>query len=394
MMRRALLAAALIILWVLALGTAVGIPWSAPLFPRDRIVLPGQGFHPVIGAGIEDGSALSVGANANDGNALQSIAIDKLRAADLPVLTYRFEDFPRTLEVLLVFRRADAPDDVQSVLLPWPGAGSATVDVRHLTDAWRGEIIEIGFAEYATAQLVPPSVAFRPFRLERLQLASPAWNELPRLLWSNWFGYEPWSQSSINAVGSALGDNASMPLVLVIAALLTLAIVALFLGVAPRRLAAGALVAGAAIWVTLDLRWLDQLFARHGLAQTLYSGKSWQERARLQPDENVAAYADLARQQLRDVSAQRVLAASDSTYTLLRLIYFLLPANVVPLESALATTPVDAWPADLLIVLCVSKQWRYDESDASLHRGTQKVPATPVFIGSDVRIYRFRGGGK
>jgi len=295
---------------------------------------------------------------------------------------------------LLVFRRADAPDDVQSVLLPWPRSGTATVDVRRLTGEWRGEIIEIGFAESATAQLVPPSVAFRPFRLVRLQLASPAWNELPRLLWSNWFGYEPWSQSSINAVGSALGDNASMPLVLVIAALLTLAIIALFLGSSPRRLAAGALIAGAAIWVTLDLRWLDQLFARHGLAQTLYSGKSWQERARLQPDENIAAYADLARQQLRDIAAQRVLVASDSTYTLLRLIYFLLPANVVPLETALETTPVDAWPADLAIVLCASRQWSYDEADASLHRGAQRVPATPVFIGSDVRIYRLRGDAK
>ena len=394
MTRHALLAAALIILWILALGTAAGIPWSAPLLPRERVVLQGQNFRPVIGAGIEDGSALGVGANANDGNALQSVAVDKLRAVDLPVLTYRFEDFPRTLEVLLVFRRADAPDDVQSVLLPWPDSGTATVDVRHLTDAWHGEIIEIGFAEYATAQLVPPSVAFRPFRLERLQLASPAWSELPRLLWSNWFGYQPWSQSSINAVGSALGDNASMPLVLVVAAILTIAILALFLGAAPRRLATGALIAAAAIWVTLDLRWLDQLFTRHGLAQTLYSGKSWQERARLQPDENVAGYADLARQQLRDVSAQRVLVASDSTYTLLRLIYFLLPANVVPLESALATTPVDNWPADLVIVLCASRQWRYDEADASLHRGAQQIPATPVFIGSDVRLYRLRRSAK
>ena len=50
-----------------------------------------------MGAGVEDGSALGVGAIASDGNAMQSIPLERVRAADFPLLTFRFEDFPRTL---------------------------------------------------------------------------------------------------------------------------------------------------------------------------------------------------------------------------------------------------------------------------------------------------------
>ena len=107
MTRIALTAVALVVLWVLLLGAAAGIPLSAPLFAQRQIVLNGQDFRPVMGAGVEDGSALGIGAIASDGNAMQSIPLERIRAADHRLLTYHFEDFPRTLELLLVFRRAE-----------------------------------------------------------------------------------------------------------------------------------------------------------------------------------------------------------------------------------------------------------------------------------------------
>jgi hypothetical protein len=342
-----------------------------------------------MGAGVEDGSALGVGAIAGDGNAMQSIPLERVAASDLHLLTYRFEDFPRTLELLAVFRRADMPDDVQTVALPWPGDGERTVDLAAATPAWRGEITEFGFAEYATAQLVPPSIAFRPFRLVEARLASPSWNALPQLLRAAWFGYRPWSLSSINVVGASDSREPSMPATLAIGCLLSLLAGALLLRWTRAQFCAAAIATGLAAWAVLDLRWLDDLTAKHRLTASIYAGKSWQEQANLQPDEDVAGFAQLVRQQLTDPALRRrVLVASDSTYTMLRLIYLLLPLNASPLESAIAAMPVDAWPDDAVIVLCASKRWHYDAGRSQLVSEARRIPATPLFAGGNLAIYK------
>ncbi len=393
-MRRALAVLAAAAVWLLVLGSAARIPWTAPLVARDQVTLNGQDFRPVMGAGVEDGSALGVGAIASDGNAMQSIPMERLRAADYPLLTYRFEDFPRTLELLLVFRRADTPDDVQTVALPWPGDGVVTVDLHASSPAWHGEITELGFAEYATAQLVPPSIAFQPFRLDHAQLASPSWSALPRLLRQAWYGYQPWSLASINVVGASADPNASLPVTLIVGTLLSLLVCGMLLRWSRAQWLRSALIAGAACWVVLDARWLDDLSAKHRLTDSIYAGKSWQERARLQPDEDVAGFAQLARQQLADVGQQgRVLVASDSTYRMLRLIYFLLPLNAAPLESAIAAAPAHDWPPDSVIVLCSNTRWHYDDSNATLHSEARSIAVTPLFVGGKLAVYRVRGGG-
>ena len=394
-MRRALAVVAFIAVWLLVLGGAARIPWSAPLLSRDQVTLNGQDFRPVMGAGVEDGSALGIGAIASDGNAMQSVPMDRLRAANYPLLTYRFEDFPRTLELLLVFRRADTPDDVQTVALPWPGDGVVTVDLHAASPAWRGEITELGFAEYATAQLVPPSIAFQPFRLDQARLASPAWNALPRLLRQAWFGYQPWSLASINVVGASADTNASMPATLVVGTVLSLLVCAFLLRGSRRQRLRSVVIAGALCWVALDERWLADLWAKHRLTESIYAGKSWLERARLQPDEDVAGFAQLARQQLADNrQPDRVLVGSDSTYTMLRLIYFLLPLNAAPLESAIAALPVRDWPADTIIVLCSSTHWHYDDSDATLRSDSRSIAVTPLFVGGKLAVYRARRGSR
>lgn len=394
MMRNLRLALALIVVWLLVLGTAAGIPWSAPLSPDATVALNGQDFRPLVGAGVEDGTALGIGAIATEGYALQTTALEHLRAADMPILRYHFEDFPRTLELVLVFRRADAPDDVQTAALPWPGDGSVAFNLRAASDAWRGEIIELGFAEYPTAQVVPPSIAFRPFRLEQARLQSAAWNAAPALLLSGWFGYRPWSQASINAVGQGAEGSASMPFTLALGAALTFLVLA-WLRRGPRvRQVQVALLLGVLAWAALDLRALDDLWAKHKLTTSIYSGKSWQERARLQPDEDVAGFAQLTRQHVAAAgSGQRVLVASDAVLKTLRLIYFLLPLNAAPLDTALAEVSPPSWPANTVIVICASKVWHYDDATSTLRAGTKAVPVTPLFIGGDLGIFHLRGAG-
>jgi hypothetical protein len=394
MIRTLRLVLALILTWLLVLGTAAGVPWSAPVFPRATTALNGQDFRPLVGAGVEDGTALGIGAIATDGYALQTTSLEHLRAEDLPIVQYYFEDFPRTLELVLVFRRADAPDDVQTVALPWPGDGAVTFDLRAATDAWHGEIVELGFAEYATAQLVPPSIAFRPFRLVRMQLQSHSWSAGPALLHADWFGYEPWSLASVNVFTQGTGASASMPLALALGSVLTLIVLAWLRRAWRARLSQLALLLAALAWVTLDLRGLDDLWAKHKLTTSIYAGKSWQDRARLQPDEDIAAFAQLTRQQVAAAgSGQRLLVASEAPYKTLRLVYFLLPLNAAPLDSALAAAQPSAWPANTVIVICANKTWHYDETASMLRADTQAIPVTPVFIGGDLGIYRLRVAG-
>ena len=185
-----------------------------------------------------------------------------------------------------------------------------------------------------------------------------------------------------------------MPLTLALGAALSFAVLAWLRREWRGRLLQLALVLGALAWVALDLRGLDDLWAKHALTSSIYSGKSWQDRARLQPDEDVAGFAQLTRQQASSPGAgQRVLVASDSVYKMLRLIYFLLPLNTAPLETAMAHAAPSSFAADTLIVNCAGTAWQYDGATLTLRSGTRSVPVTPLFVGGELGIYRLRRGG-
>src|SRR5690606_31313606 len=135
---------------------------------------PGSRFRAAFGRAMPEGQRLRVLSEAEDHSSLQVTVLPQLDAQRFPVLRYRFEDFPRTLELSLTFRTAGKPGDVQTVSLPWPGSGTATFDLSAVEE-WTGSIIELGFAEFSTGQLVPPEHGFAPFVLERAELWSPSW---------------------------------------------------------------------------------------------------------------------------------------------------------------------------------------------------------------------------
>jgi hypothetical protein len=388
MIRRVVCALAIGGIGILVLGWAAGLGWRTPLVPQQRIVLPAHDFRVVMGAGVEDGEALRVAAVGDDGDALQSIALDHLRAEDFPLLRYRFDGFPRTLELSLIFRRADAPADVQAVTIPWPGKGWTTLDLRGVP-GWRGEIVELGFSEYATPQIVPQSVAFRPFRFDGAQLWSPSWRGGLAALGTAWFGYTPWALLSVSALGPALETAKTPPLLpyLVVAVVLGLAAAALVLRWRRPRLLRAAVIAAASTWAALDLAWLSDLHAKHRLTEHLYVGKPWPDRARLVPDQDTEAAAEQIKAYLAtQPPVHHLLVASDSTYTKLRLLYLLLPLNVAPLALA-GEAPL---PRDALLLLYASDTWRYDEGRGLLVAGNRTIPALPLYESGAARLYRLR----
>lgn len=390
MIRRIACAIVLALVWILVLGWAAGLSWNTPLQPARSKTLAGDAFRVVLGAGVQDEGALRIGAVGDDGNALQSIALDGIRAADYPILRYRFEGFPRTLELSLVFRRADAPQDVHSITIPWPGAGARTVDLRKLPE-WRGEIVEVGFVEYATAQLVPPSVAFAPFRFDRIELASPSWRGGLAALYTSWFAYAPWGLRAINTLVSAnavFGAASPMP-ALVLGMSISVLVLALFLRWPWRRMLRGAGVAAVVLWLGLDARWLRDFDARHALTEHLYSGKDWDERLRLLPDQDLAFMAAQVGNWLdSQPPGQRLLVAADSNYAFLRLIYLLLPHDAALLQLA-GDAPL---PPGSLILLYASSQWRYDGTREAIVGGSHAYPADPVFESGLAHVYRLRSG--
>jgi hypothetical protein len=388
--RRVGCAVALALAWIVVLGWAAGMSWRTPLRPASTRSFAGETFRVVLGAGVQDDGALRVGAVGGDGNALQSVTLGGIRAADYPFLSYRFEDFPRTLELSLVFRRADSAQDVHSITIPWPGAGWRTVDLRRLPE-WRGDIVELGFAEYATAQLVPPSVAFAPFRFDRVELASPSWRGGVSALHTAWFAYLPWALQSISALvpdRATFGTASPVP-ALVAGVLLSALVLAVLLRWPWRRTLRAAGIAAALLWMALDARWLHDFNARHALTEHLYAGKSWDDRLQLLPDQDLAFMAAQVGDWLDSQPAgQRLLVAADSNYAFLRLIYLLLPHDVALLQLAGAA----ALPPDSLVLLYASTRWRYDPQRGAIVGGLRDYPADPVFESGLVHVYRLRSG--
>ena len=114
----------LILLWTGLLLAAASIPPSAAMQPSQRLRHAGAGFEVVAGtgAGIVGDRLLNISSIGRDQVAVQALALPApIDAADFPVLRYRWQRFPQTLELSFMFRRADMPEDVQMVTLPPAG---------------------------------------------------------------------------------------------------------------------------------------------------------------------------------------------------------------------------------------------------------------------------------
>ncbi len=221
---------------------------------------------------------------------------------------------------------------------------------------------------------------------------SSSWRGGLAALYTSWFGYTPWALLSVSALGPAVDTARTPPLLpaLVVGVFASVLIAALCLrwnrAFAIRAIAVAAL----GVWVTLDLGWLADLHAKHALTESLYSGKSWQDRARLVPDQQTAAVAEQVRTFLAGQENSRLMVASDSNYTLLRLLYLLLPLNVAPMSQAVASAGTAALPNDSLFLLYENTAWNYDERAGVLTGSNRSVPVTLLFENGDMHLYRLR----
>jgi hypothetical protein len=357
-MRRGVFALAVLASWMILVLWAAGVEWRTPLSPAGQREFRGSEFAPVFGTAQADAERLRVESTSVDHTSLQSLRTVSVDAADLSVLRYRFAHFPRTLELSLVFRTADEPNDVHTIALPWPGNATGTFDLGPVP-AWRGRIVELGFAQFPTAQLVPPSQGFKPFEIVDASLWSPSWRGNLAALATDWFGAWPWTQRSVHALGRDTEAPRARPLVLCVAlaaALVVIWAVALF-GRRDRRIALYAASSLAIGWLVLDLCWQSGLWDRLQTTRAVYADLSWSERQRTVADTYIAEAAEELRLMLRDEPPERrIFVQAGSGYELLRLIWHLLPSNAAAYAHAAFVGP--SIPEDSLIVFFDSDDWR------------------------------------
>lgn len=375
-------------IWTIGLCVSAGLHWPLPVFPYGHMVLDGQQFAIAkdFGEGEKGRYGLRITNVSVDGNALETARVEPFDSSTLPILCYTFSDFPNTLESSFWFRTTSGEDDAISV--PAPIGGTECLNLA-ASEKWRGQIQEIGFVEYGAGQLSPPSVAFKPFEIVDASLQGESLSKLPQLIRTGWFGYRPWELVSVSALGVAR-ETLETPRMQPVAALCTIIsvlMIAMFFGWWRRRTIKSFVVAAVLVWLALDLRWLNELIAKHQATRILYAGKSWAERERLQPDEDTVAAAEVVRQQAPSIQADHIFIASDSTYDLFRLIYFLLPMNAAPLDHGALNS--GSIPPRSVIVTYKSS-WNYDDSKRILvnQRTGQRIFCERLAETERVGLYR------
>jgi len=358
-MRRGVFALAVLASWMILVLWAAGIEWSTPFSPAEQREFRGSDFAPVFGTAQADAERLRVESASADHTSLQSLRAVSVDAADLSVLRYRFANFPRTLELSLVFRTADEPNDVHTIALPWPGNATGTFDLGPVP-AWRGRIVELGFAQFPTAQLVPPSQGFKPFEIDDASLWSPSWRGNLAALVTDWFGAWPWTQRSVHALGRDTEAPRARPMVLCVALAAGVVVIwaVILFGRRDRRIPLYAAVSLAIGWLALDLCWQSGLWDRLQTTRAVYADLSWSERQHTVADTNIAEVAEELRQMLRDEPPERrIFVQAGSGYELLRLIWHALPLNAASYVQA-AFVAGSAIPDGSLIVFFDTDEWR------------------------------------
>lgn len=394
MIRRASGVGALVLWWALLLVVFCDIPLRAPWRARGALSLPGSAFTEKLGRAHSLDQELSIDAPGADFSALQVRDGERLAAAERPILHYRFARLPRTLELSFVFRRADQPDDVQTVALPWPVDGSGSFDLRRVP-AWRGEILEFGFSEFATAQVVPREVGFARFALERATLEARSWRGAFAVKRSDWFGYWPWALRSINALGpdAAAPRGSSFTVFLALGGAGTIALLAFALRWQRRRLMLAWLAGALAVWIALDLRWLVNLAARHAGTRAVYAGKTADERAALVPDAEVRVAAERVRGALADApQGAKVFVDAASDYDRARLVYHLQPLNTGPVNVVGYGTAAQREGA-YFVQYRPRAYLHYDAGKHALVGSNDEVlPVKVLLEAGELGVYRFVAG--
>jgi len=273
------------------------------------------------GNGRLEGNVLVARAPPND-VLIVSLKTD-FRSRDLSAVAWEIADVPPGSDVRLLFQSDYTPKRVHNRplavedgrILPKTLAGDAE---------WLGRITGLAIAVNAPGATV---------RIRGVTVKSQSAAQIFRDRAGEWFRFESWSGTSINAVtGGAAAQSLPLPVPVTIAALIALAAV-----VGARRLAPAGFPRGASsiavvifllAWGVLDVRWTVNLARQVVETVNRYGGKDAAERTRAAEDGDLVAFLDKAKA-LLPADPQRIVVLAQAHYFRGRAGWHLLPHRVL-----------------------------------------------------------------
>ena len=249
--------------------------------------------------------------------------VTDLRARDYATITWNAHGVPADAVVHFLWRSDYAPGKIFSTPVVVE-AGRLLPVILANDPGWLGHVTGIGLAIRSTLP--------QPFALSGV-LAKPsgAMSVLQDRA-REWFAFERWSGTSINAVTGG-DDVQSLPLPLLLALAIALAALALWLW---RRFRPAAdtvdfptaiAIMFVACWLILDARWTWNLARQVRATIVQYGGLDWREKHVAAEDGPLFEFIEKARAQMPATPA-RVFIASEPDYFRERAAYHLYPHNV------------------------------------------------------------------
>ncbi len=371
------LGGALALLW--AAGGEVSAPWRA----AERYAFEPRELAPVGARRVEGAKANGVFEGADGlGRSLLMARGLNLDAAHWSVLSYRFEAFPATLKLVLVWRIDASPERLRSLPLPRPGSRAASVRLDGV-EGWEGRISELGLLVLPADLLPAEATLERRLVLRELALASRSQAGALAALQTEWSAYRPWVGRSINTAGFELSSpqrHSLLGFVLVMCLLLGMAGWLAFRPALRPTLAIG--IALIMAWVVLDLLQLAQLHWRGDF--TLQAHRQSEE---VQVDPRLSAILTELQPVLRALDPRLVLVSGDSPFHRTYGAFRLLPLPVAVVESPPALPESEQ---RLALVLIGADAARFDATRGTLRWGTRDYAAEAVFDLPPVRAFRLQ----
>lgn len=350
------------------------------------VVLAGEALQLARGEGGQTSAGLEIRkSGAQELSSVQGSA-RMVRASIYHRVSWQVDGLESAHQVRLIWSTLAEPDTVREVLLPLVGAASGTFDLA-TQPAWRGRIAVVG--------LVVQGALARPLVVRRLELVPKVLGvaELARMALTEWTAFEDWSQRSINFTAGAPLD-ALFPPVLIVALWVGFGMVFLALfGQTPRALGAWKSYAALFLlgWLVLDVRWQWDLSQRLVKTETLFAGKTGDERTLAGAEGEFYQFLLEVRRRLPREPVRRLFIVSTTPggYWAGRARYHLLPHNGYMgfLQPPAVGT---ARPGDYVLILSPLPGVRYDrERRLLMWAGGGQLPAERLYaaeLGAVLRV--------
>lgn len=289
----------------------------------------GASFQIMVGSGMVRDHSMVIEEMHQDQAILAKV--EKFRAKDYPFLRLDMGDIHPEVDVLLVWRTHEARSTLHSYPLKNAGSGQRYFSLAD-ADNWKGEILEIAFSFYGELREAP--LVLDGVKLMRNE---PALNLM--YLWDRWTSFIPWHHGSINSYPGVGSDVNIYPAPVFFAwAFLSWVLIRVFRHVplirqfgtlSVSRIPVAEVVVFLVAWVSLDLIWQHRINAQIEETRAKFSGKSVDERKRVDWDGEYYDFAQSLKGHFEEAGQRIALLYTDSTAKPLseRLRYHLLPEH-------------------------------------------------------------------